>query len=48
MMAAEAAALADLLKDDLDDDFVYEEVEVMRCVSPYSSLSRAILTPFST
>ena len=39
-MAAEAAALADLLKDDLDDDFVYEEVEVMRCVSPYSSLSR--------
>lgn len=31
-MAAEAAALADLLKDDLDDDFAYEEVEVMRCV----------------
>jgi hypothetical protein len=46
-MAAEAAALADLLKDDLDDDFVYEEVEVMRCDSPYSSLSchsHAVLT----
>ena len=38
-MAAEADALADLLKDDLDDDFAYEEVEVMRCVEPYISLS---------
>lgn len=25
-------ALADLLADDADDDFNYEEVEVMRCV----------------
>lgn len=44
-MTVEAAALADLLRDDLDDDFAYDEVEVMRRV-PYNfslSFSRSLV-----
>ena len=30
-------ALSDLLEEDTDDDFNYEEVDVMRCVENLSS-----------